>query len=58
MTVFNLEHFPNVCRLCLKPESSEMFDITSEFERIRTTIETFLAEISFRPSEVSELRIY
>ncbi|XP_062704992.1 zinc finger protein 431 [Aedes albopictus] len=51
MTVFNLEHFPNVCRLCLKPESSEMFDITSEFERIRTTIETFLVEISFRPSE-------
>ncbi|XP_021697299.1 zinc finger protein 93 isoform X2 [Aedes aegypti] len=51
MTVFNLEQFPNVCRLCLKSECSEMHPITSNLEKVRTSVGTFLTEISFRPAE-------
>nr|XP_019557893.2 zinc finger protein 317-like [Aedes albopictus] len=51
MTVFNLEQFPDVCRLCLKPDSKKVHSLHDSFETIPVQIETFLEEVIFRSSE-------
>lgn len=52
MAVFNLEHFPDVCRLCLKPESRKLHSIDDEFGNIHLQIKTFLEDVTFQLPEV------
>ncbi|XP_065082095.1 zinc finger protein 62 homolog [Ochlerotatus camptorhynchus] len=51
MSVFNLDQFPNVCRLCLKPEPSELYPVDGSFEKISLHIGSFLDEVTFRVPE-------
>ncbi|XP_062542156.1 zinc finger protein 62 homolog [Armigeres subalbatus] len=51
MTVFNLEHFPNVCRLCLKSDSEKLHSVKDNMEAVQMQIETFVAEVTYELSE-------
>ncbi|XP_055624633.1 zinc finger protein 253-like [Toxorhynchites rutilus septentrionalis] len=52
MPVFNLSNFPNVCRICLKTDTTEsMLSIDENFVNFECKIVDFLDEITFRVSE-------
>nr|XP_029725432.1 zinc finger protein 62 homolog [Aedes albopictus] len=57
MAVFNLEHFPDVCRLCLKPESRKLHSIDDEFGNIHLQIKTFLEDVTFQLPEEKQQQI-
>ncbi|EAT46047.1 AAEL002739-PA [Aedes aegypti] len=51
MTLFNLEQFPDVCRLCMKADSKKSHSIHDNFEAIPMKIVAFLEEVTFRTAE-------
>ncbi|XP_062542155.1 zinc finger protein draculin-like [Armigeres subalbatus] len=55
MVMLNLEHFPDVCRLCFKPGSSrKMHSTDGSFGAIQLKIQTFLDEVTYRITEGKE----
>ncbi|EAT46046.1 AAEL002751-PA [Aedes aegypti] len=51
MAVFNLEHYPNVCRLCLKPDLRKFHSLDDNFGSISLPIKTFLEDVTYQLPE-------